>query len=173
MAKSLTAPYALKPWPTKLDINADILSSFTRSFVEAGLSLVESGTELAKKKSTDLEIDGIPPVIQECMRFLEDALRRGLLSINYPATIKEAGKDFWFSRNGDTKGFSNRKKLYGEYASKELQASAERYKKTTLVVNTKGKVLVEGLGITPIPEYAEVMCDHRGRIFKRRFSRGW
>lgn len=92
------------------------LDAFTQGYVEA-LFFTDSGPDegqLGDAGFADLAPEALQTIITDCARFQTDPSAEPLLAIAYECydySAEQAGRDFWFTRNGHGVGFWDREQL--------------------------------------------------------------
>lgn len=115
------------------------LTEFQQGYVEAMFFTADE--ELRDVTFADLSDEALAKVRGDCARFVTAA--RDLLNEAYSDTydIMQAGRDFWFNRNGHGVGFWDRDlpKPLGDKLSKVAHASGE----CSLYMGDDGKLYLE------------------------------
>jgi hypothetical protein len=126
------------------DSRFDALDDFTKGYVEC-LFFCEEGKDGVPNDVSALSDDSWQDIVSDCERFQKEhaaLLERAYLCPRYEPV--QAGRDFWFTRNGHGVGFSDRDKLIGDVAD-ELQDTCgwkTNYPERSVYVGDDGKVYV-------------------------------
>lgn len=115
----------------------DALDEFTQGYWEAAFFTEEH--ELPGLTFADVSPEAYARARDDCLKFQADhapLLARAYARPDYSET--QAGRDFWFTRNGHGVGFWDRKMLEPEGLGDELSKACERREINFYVV--KGKI---------------------------------
>jgi hypothetical protein len=119
------------------------LGAFAKGYVEAMFFTSEDrigGGDLA-----ELAPEAIETIERDCERFQAIDLMQAVASCPH-YSLRQAGRDFWYSRNGHGTGFFDREKELGEYAD-QLQAACgwrTPFPEQNLCRGDDGRLYLEG-----------------------------
>jgi hypothetical protein len=127
--------------PVNNDANWAILDAFTKGYFEAAFftECNSDNEELENATFSDVHISSLNAVIDDCTFWQNDnaALLNEAYERDYDA--EQAGRDYWYTRNGHGVGFWDRKQL-DENGLGEKLSNACRYREVYLYRGDNGRV---------------------------------
>lgn len=127
--------------PTNNDPNWAILDAFTKGYFEAAFftECHSDNEELENATFSDVHISSLNAVIEDCAKWQAEnaALLNEAYERDYCAA--QAGRDYWFTRNGHGVGFWDRSELEADDLGEKL-SNACRYKSVDIYRGDNGKV---------------------------------